>query len=1188
MFINPTRFTPLLKTTLEERELFFNLDSQGFLFAVIREQNRSYVATIKGIPNRQLDPSQIGRIRVLLKDECLILFEGKSIHIFPKLRGGFPPIGVDDCKDGPQALAEIGTTPLIFGGKTCLELLATALTGPFGGACTKGLTDLFYEVYKDSHEAGKHESIMRGIESILSKGGQIESELKILNDFYTSNIPKAKNLEKILSAAIERKAKEEGLQLLPQFVNLAGILYGYKDPKQGIAIQSIAQEMGTMIPAALTLSAAAAAPLAIKLGAVATILVGVASIGLALKRLLIDDNENPVIDSSMQIVQRILEQRRAEERAAFERVEKILGVFYIGLSAQLQDVQHCIASLNIRLYELESQAEITYQIMDRSFQELLGFQFRQKRGLVMHLANAGISASKAKKNACLFLDWAITQSHDTLLTGKNSFDIPPRIALKSKDAEFQIGYLNVYLARNFPALAASATTNGLIWSEAAHAYMELRLKTPQFNSEYASSHQEDFKRMVEVGLSLQSYIQTIQHSEPLFQHLVNRYRQAIQKIHLSFLKEQTLESETCRILFQELDDAYALIVAFCQLGFSRSIKTDPYFISLLYASDESPHGFRNSEAIKQYCYVHGNWQWHALNEALFETSELFLRALELKREALFRDNVSDDSVVVEITLLKLNAFWKTVFAKDDLINQSFHKPTHTIPLEEMCEENLLASAKYGLLNRVSSLLRKGADIDQTHPLDLTKRTPLHYAALYGHEEVVEYLIDRGASLKRDFWGMTPLDLAKSEAIKRLLLPHTQQGSLLDALLVGKQFQHRATFSCLAIPAASKQMFSLHVAGSKLVSVQNIFKLQLMTRQWNLLDGKLLKIIPNGANGIRGSGSIALFPGGAVSIVYDFSKETLTMLKLAEKVCSNPLILPDEQCIINQTRAGGPFSILSTETGQKIDQLDIGPHSQATLCHYCPSIGNKAVNPFHLPTTLPPFIGHPQSLLIRKVNSGVVSYEIWHLPSKNRRLALELREGEGATEVSISKTHAAFTFKQGGIRVFDLATSREVHRVTSSPSQTLFGLWNDKLVASLQSRELKGERDFGIWAVGEEKPLHVFQNITNMQSKWGFIKEGILLLRDTHKNAVFLYDLEKSEELGYIHVGNHYIVRAELEGEIVILSAYRNQGEAAKLFFYQLRTQKLLQELSTGDNYAFSEDTLVTHNAHTSQFSVWKI
>jgi len=70
-------------------------------------------------------------------------------------------------------------------------------------------------------------------------------------------------------------------------------------------------------------------------------------------------------------------------------------------------------------------------------------------------------------------------------------------------------------------------------------------------------------------------------------------------------------------------------------------------------------------------------------------------------------------------------------------------------------ENLVEAVKLGDPERVRSILDLNGQL--VHRKDSTGATALHYAALYGHRQVAELLIQRGADINSmdDQFGATP-------------------------------------------------------------------------------------------------------------------------------------------------------------------------------------------------------------------------------------------------------------------------------------------------------------------------------------------------------------------------------------------------------------------------------------------------
>ncbi len=83
---------------------------------------------------------------------------------------------------------------------------------------------------------------------------------------------------------------------------------------------------------------------------------------------------------------------------------------------------------------------------------------------------------------------------------------------------------------------------------------------------------------------------------------------------------------------------------------------------------------------------------------------------------------------------------------------------------------LALAAQFGHADLVGSLLDLGEDPDRYNPPRAhSHSTPLHQAALAGHEDVVRLLVERGArlDLKDVLWGGTPADWARHEGRGRI-------------------------------------------------------------------------------------------------------------------------------------------------------------------------------------------------------------------------------------------------------------------------------------------------------------------------------------------------------------------------------------------------------------------------------------
>ncbi|UIP92258.1 ankyrin repeat domain-containing protein [Wolbachia endosymbiont of Anopheles demeilloni] len=80
------------------------------------------------------------------------------------------------------------------------------------------------------------------------------------------------------------------------------------------------------------------------------------------------------------------------------------------------------------------------------------------------------------------------------------------------------------------------------------------------------------------------------------------------------------------------------------------------------------------------------------------------------------------------------------------------------------DELLMNSSKGENIQQITELIEAGANINAVTTVQ--KETPLHIAVRYGHKEVAELLLDRGANVNAvDKKGRTPLSIVVSDDYK---------------------------------------------------------------------------------------------------------------------------------------------------------------------------------------------------------------------------------------------------------------------------------------------------------------------------------------------------------------------------------------------------------------------------------------
>ncbi|KAF7232320.1 hypothetical protein EG68_05324 [Paragonimus skrjabini miyazakii] len=101
------------------------------------------------------------------------------------------------------------------------------------------------------------------------------------------------------------------------------------------------------------------------------------------------------------------------------------------------------------------------------------------------------------------------------------------------------------------------------------------------------------------------------------------------------------------------------------------------------------------------------------------------------------------------------------YSSGDFVQSASAVTVEPIPLSDSMSVQLFDACRNGDAFRVKFLLDNGACVDMTDSSG-RKSTPLHFAAGYGHRDVVELLLERGADVNaRDDGGLVPLHNACS-------------------------------------------------------------------------------------------------------------------------------------------------------------------------------------------------------------------------------------------------------------------------------------------------------------------------------------------------------------------------------------------------------------------------------------------
>lgn len=123
---------------------------------------------------------------------------------------------------------------------------------------------------------------------------------------------------------------------------------------------------------------------------------------------------------------------------------------------------------------------------------------------------------------------------------------------------------------------------------------------------------------------------------------------------------------------------------------------------------------------------------------------------------------------------------------------------------------------HGKYDTVVLLIEAGSEVDA---LGANGSSALHLASAGDHHTVAQYLLDMGAEKdRRNARNLRPIDLARSDAMKRLLENSQERDIILHIEYLGITNQHRS-------PATSNKQKKKAIKHEKLITVSNVITLQ---------------------------------------------------------------------------------------------------------------------------------------------------------------------------------------------------------------------------------------------------------------------------------------------------------------------------------------------------------------------------
>lgn len=353
-----------------------------------------------------------------------------------------------------------------------------------------------------------------------------------------------------------------------------------------------------------------------------------------------------------------------------------------------------------------------------------------------------------------FAGWAQMHSKNPVFTGATNVSYAPedvRDVLRADTSEKILYYLSHHPLCQQGGVSLA---NPYVWADAAEAYIQLRLSTPQFDSAYDDTHLPSFLGIYNTGVELMNFITNLQQNRALFQGLLNEYKNCL---------DQMSKAPSIDLLTARLDASYEQLITFSELAFQQSSKQDLIFSSFLKKRGNPHLRLVNSQDVQAAL--------QDINRAPYEQQKAHLKRelfADLQRTATFFEGVllqkvahaHDSHTAITPMLQRLWDFGTQYFPDEATFAPGTCPATndpHFTDTSQILPNDIFYAIFTGNITAVDNLIAANAHLKT----DSLGRTPLHYACSTGQLEIVQKLVNAGADVNaKDQGGDTPVYLAR--------------------------------------------------------------------------------------------------------------------------------------------------------------------------------------------------------------------------------------------------------------------------------------------------------------------------------------------------------------------------------------------------------------------------------------------